>query len=440
MEARRILQTEWLEDERSGRIRQLYRVAARGTILADGYRTSSAARSGTPQRAAAGDAGAAGATEAGAATGLPATIDAYVERVGQLNLSGDRRNDVSHEIRDHLEDSAAEYVRQGHSEAEAVRLAIAGLGAPDVLANRIAHEELTRARLAGGIRRAAVSALFGAAIGLAFATLFVLLLPIVARLLVNAIGSTGVRLYLPDTPEWRAQQTGLILAAAAFFGARRSTLLASQWTRRSLRDTKPIWGLGGGAVALAVAFLAPSNFDALAAVAFLAIPAGWLLGTWRNQRPGDDLISRWGALQAGLLALVFLFVPAVRVFTFNPATPVSDPAPRAQSSVHISVNITTDSLQVGGDTGGWSDFRIEAYPALRHGVDIVPDQTRQAAFGITPGSAFAASSLPRTQNDWWLVLTAMGSDGQRHTLDVAVLPGTDTSPPRGLAAWLLLGR
>jgi hypothetical protein len=430
MEAQHLIRAEWDEGEKT---RRLYRVATRAAVLADRHGWSPIGHPMTPDPLASEQPDADDAS----ARAVPTNVTEFAQRLdAALPLSDPCRNDVRNEIRDHLEDSCAEFERLGRKPEDAAREAMRGLGAPETLAARIAREELTQRRLVSGLGSAGASALLGAVIGIAVAGLAVLLTPIVARYLVELGATAGIHLYLPDSPAWRSQQIGLTACVAAFLAARRGTMYAAEKTRRSLQSIRPIWLATGVVPLTGIALLVPANLDFLTALAFLGIPVAFVLGTWRCQKSGDDLVSRWGAAQAAVVLLVFLFLPGIRIWYFSPSSQVAAPLPAASSNARIVVSSMTDTIRVTG-AEAWSEVRIQAWPAVRNGLEVSPDtRVGSANFEIVPGNAFLVDSLPDSPADWWLVLTAAGGDGVRHTLGVAVLPGHETPQPTSILGWL----
>ena len=434
MEANHILRAEWNEEERP---RLHYRIASKGAQLATKHGWAPLGHPITPDPLVERQA----QDEANASSALPADFIEYVDRLnGAVDLSADRQSEIRHEIRDHLEDSATEQRRLGRNEAAATVAAIAGLGSPELLGQRITQAEVTRSRLLGGIRDAVVSALFGGTIGLAIAGIAVLATPLVGRQVAALLAGMGVHLYLPDTSGWLSEQVSLILVAATFTATRRGTPIAAVNTRRSLRAIKPIWGIGGAVLMAAIALFVPSEFDPLAAFTFGLLPVAWLLGTWRCQRHGDDLISRAGLAQTAIVFGVLMFVPGVRFWVFDPASPLPTSASAASSGVRVVVSADTGTITVKGDQSGWTDLNIEAWPAIRAGIQVAPDPAATTAtYNINPSSAFLASSLPDSPHDWWLVLQGTATDGSRHTLNVFVLPGHEPLAPTNLFS-LITGR
>src|SRR5689334_4242418 len=59
-------------------------------------------------------------------------------RLATLRMAPERRADVVEELSQHLDERHAELVRDGHTDAEAQRLALAELNAPDGIAEQLA--------------------------------------------------------------------------------------------------------------------------------------------------------------------------------------------------------------------------------------------------------------------------------------------------------------
>jgi hypothetical protein len=434
MEAQRLIQGEWIEDKE--RTRRLYRVASRAAVLAG--------KRGWPaiERPIARDPMAGEEAPGRPRLALPASAADFVERfAASLSLSEPSRSDVRNEVRDHLDDSVAYVTRQGRSPEDGVRQAIASLGMPEELAAAIVREEQTRGRLIHGMGSAGVSALFGAAIGIGGGALTILLSPILASAITSLGAGTGVHAYLPQTSEWRSQQVATVFWVAAFLAARRSMPLVAEYSRRSVTAVRPIWALTGGGLLLAIALLMPANLDLPAAIGLLGIPVAFVLGTWRYQRPGDDIASKWGVAQAAIVILLFLFLPGTRVWYYQTSSPTPDPAPLADSAARITISVH-DVIEVTGlDAGTWSDARVDLWPASRSGLQVVPDGTATAPKFVTgPGRALTVESLSNPPAEYWVVLTAVDSGGTRRTLDAIVV----TSPPnlelRSILGWLVGSR
>ena len=436
MEAQRLIQGEWQEGER---IRRLYRVAARATKLAQARGWQPLARPLRPDPAA--DPAADGTSDEPSppSRALPKSIAEYVDRLdAALELSEPSRTDVQSEIRDHLEDSYAAYGRAGHDPDTAALQAIRRLGQPEELGRAINRGQVSRRRLLQAMGTAGVAALYGAGVGLAFAAFAVLIAPVIAKVAVSLIAGIGLHLYLPYTDQYRSQQLGAAAWVAAFLAARRSTPVIAAISHRSERSIVPLWTLAGALPLLVVALFAPIQMDVASTIAYLGLPVAFAVGTWRRQRPGDDLVSRRGIAQAAVLLLVFLFPPGIRFWYFQPSSPAAQPAPIVASDSRLSIDLWGGTVQGADlDAASWRDARIAFWPAIRRGLEVVPDGSATSpSVEIQPGDAPTLGALPDGPDDWWVVLTAVGDDGVRHTLDAQIIQGSRKSGVQTIVGWL----
>ena len=431
MEAQRLIQGEWQEGER---IRRLYRVAARATKLAQARGWQPLARPLRPDPAAD-----IADEPSPASPALPRSIAEYVDRLdAALELSEPSRTDVRIEIRDHLEDSTAEYGRAGIDPEAAANRAIGRLGQPEELGRAINRGQVSRRRLLQAMGTAGVAALYGAGVGLAFAAFAVLIAPVIAKVAVSLIAGSGLHLYLPYTDQYRPQQLGVAACVAAFLAARRSTPVIAEISHRSERSIVPLWTLAGALPLLVAALFAPIQMDAASTIAYLGLPVAFAVGTWRRQRPGDDLVSRPGIAQAAILLLVFLFLPGIRVWYFQPSSPAAQPATVVASDARLSIDLWGGTVQGASiDAASWRDARIAFWPAVRRGLEVVPDGTAGSpSVEIQPGDALTLGALPDGPDDWWVVLTAVGNDGVRHALDTQIIQGSRRTGAQTVVGWL----
>jgi hypothetical protein len=432
MEAQRLIQGEWQEGDQ---IRRLYRVATRATKLAQARGWQPLARPLRPDPAAVDIAD----QPSPVTPALPMSITEYVDRLdAALELSEPSRTDVRSEIRDHLEDSAAEYGRAGIDPEAAAQRSIARLGQPEELGRAINRGQVSRRRLLQAMGTAGVAALYGAGVGLAFAAIAVLIAPVLAKLVVSLIAGIGLHLYLPYTDQYRSQQLGAAAWVAAFLAARRSTPVIAEISHRSERSIVPFWALAGALPLLAVALFAPIQMDVASTVAYLGLPVAFAVGTWRRQRPGDDLVSRRGIAQAAVLLLVFLFPPGIRLWYFQPSSPTAQPASVVASDARLDIDMWGGTVQGANvDAATWRDARIAFWPAIRRGLEVVPDGSATSpSVEIQPGDAPTLGALPDGPDDWWVVLTAVGNDGFRHTLDAQIIQGSRRSGVQTIVGWL----
>jgi hypothetical protein len=103
------------------------------------------------------------------------------------------------------------------------------------------------------------------------------------------------------------------------------------------------------------------------------------------------------------------------------------------STWHVSVS--------GLDPALWPDARIEIWPTARQGVTVVPDpRATQPSMSMLPGDGFDLATLPNPTPDWWVTLTATGSNGQRRTLLADVHTGARSTGLDSLIGWVLARR
>jgi DNA-binding PadR family transcriptional regulator len=465
LEAERVIRGEGREVYPT---RRAYRVAARGLELAAGrgwpvvaHRREqdpiltpiiekSGAHAETTEAGAATEAQPdAGGTDADAVTTAQTVVRDYVSKVDAgLRLSWPHRNSVRIEIGDHLQDCAEELVGRGLDPVAAATEAVARLGPPEVLAEAATSAQFTWRRLLQGIRTGGYVAVVAGGLGLAAGASVLLLAPLIARLVATVGSAFGVHVYVPETVEWLDQQNLAAAWVGAFIAARRSTPRVAIHSRRAEEDIRLAWATAGALPLLLFALLAPIALDSLTAVGLVGIPVAFVVGTWRSQGPGDDSASRRGVAQAAVLLTLFLFLPGFRAWVFDPATvpPANPPAALSQTmSFYWHDNLqgtSTWHVSVSGlDPALWPDARIEIWPTARQGATIAPDpRATQPSRIISPGDGFDLSTLPNPTPDWWVTLTATGSDGQRRTLLADVHVGARSTGLDSLIGWVLARR
>jgi DNA-binding PadR family transcriptional regulator len=373
----------------------------------------------------------------------------YVSKVDAgLRLSWPHRNSIRIEIGDHLQDCADELAGRGLDPVAAATEAVARLGPPEVLAEAATSAQFTWGRLLQGIRTGGYVAVVSGGLGLAAGASVLLLAPFIARTVATVGGAFGLHIYVPETVEWEDQQKVAAAWVGAFIAARRSTPRVAILSRRAEGDIRLAWAIAGALPLLLLALLVPMALDFLTAVGLVGVPVAFLVGTWRSQGPGDDSASRRGVAQAALLVALFLFLPGFRAFVFDPATvpPANPPAALSQAmSFYWHDNLqgtSTWHVSVSGlDPALWPDARIEVWPTVRQGATIAPDpRATKPSMSMSPGDGFDLATLPNPTPDWWVTLTATGSDGQRRTLLADVHSGVRSAGLDSLVGWVLARR
>jgi DNA-binding PadR family transcriptional regulator len=455
LEAERVIRGEWREVEPT---RRAYRVAARGVELAAGRGWPVVAHRQEPDpiltpgiempRASAATAAPSADPAAAelAADAAQSLIRDYVSRVDAgLRLSASHRTGTRIEIGDHLQDCVEDLVGAGFDPVAAATEATARLGPPEVLAEAASKVQLTRRRLLDGMRSGGYRAVLTGGVALAGGALVVLLTPLISRFLTTMALGAGLHVYMPETVQWRDQQNLAAVWVAVFMAARRSTPRVATESRRAESAIRPVWAVAGVAPLALVALLAPVALDSLTVIGLLGVPIAFVVGVWRFQGPIDDPASKRGVAQATLLLTLFLFLPGFRVWVFDPATiPHDNPSAALSTAMEFRWydNLEGTSswyVSVSGlDPAVWHDAQIEFWPTARQGPTIAPDPgATHPSLAISPGERLDLATLPDPTPDWWVTLTATGSDGQRRTLLAEVHPGAPPFNLDSLLGWAL---
>ena len=449
LEAERLIRGEYRDREPT---RRVYRIAAKGRDLASRRGWPAIAHRTEPDpllTKPAGDAQEASDQEnhRGAAETAPETPswDSFLVRLdAALRLSGPQRRSVRLEIEDHLTDCSAELVKAGLNESDARREAIARLGPPETLAESVNRSQLTRRRLLEGIPPSLYVAVFAGGIGTAAGAALLFLAPLLARALTSIAVIVGVHLYIPETGEWLDQQLLAALCLGAFMAGRISLPRLANETRRLETGISPWWSLGMGLPLLLVVLLLPIMLDLMTIIWLLSIPIAFAVGARRYKKVGDDPVSRKGIAAAAALIVPLMFMPGVRVWAYGPAAQgVSIPSPAITSGVSLAWDHSTgrwEASVVGVDEAVWHDVQIEFWPILRQGPFIVPDPNAREPLLIASPVGAQPSAIEDPPADLWVVVTAVGSDGQRRTLHAEVHQSDGAGGPSLLLNWLLGNR
>ncbi len=372
--------------------------------------------------------------------------DAYLERVRtELRLPPDLETDIVEEIRGHLADTTTALVDEGLDQERAEREALARLGAPDVMAERLRRAHQTRRRLfaaaGGGVWAAGTEGLYA----LIFGSLFLgvaLVLAAVATLALSTVVHVDGRSF--DT-SFNTGFAGLVWAFAAERGGRAATLVVGARSRRCVGAVRwPIAAVGAGLLGWLVLGVIDLTLDWPAVVTTLAIPAGFALGAlrakdgqaprWRAHRTWPLVLAVAGAI-VGVSIVLAAVVPSApawqggalaerdALYRFDRIGPDLDPSgpyPIASSSL---------SWVSGGPIfGSWTvdpaaiatvrDVRLELWRSIGPNGPIAADAVRPAAtvpLEVVDGSADLTVNAPRYRDlsAFWLVVTGIDRAGQR---------------------------
>jgi DNA-binding PadR family transcriptional regulator len=454
LEAQGLLSSAWHEE---GGTRRVYRITAAGQKEAEEHGWGAVAARGrrTGDRERPGETGEPEWTWRSEAERQPShsqdepeyrAVEAYVAELDcALALDALHRHDVDAEIGDHLSASIARREAQGQGCIEATEQAIAALGPAPELARAINSAQLSRARLEAGLRWgsavATLTAFTALAVGLCIA-FFVT--PVAADVVTAVAGTFGIHLFAPSTPEWRTEEVGVCGWIGAFVAARRSMPNVSLRSRRAEEVAWPIWAAAGATALAAVVLLFPFRLDGFAILTLAGIPLAWVLGTRHPATPYGDTVTARGLALALIVATVALLAPGARVWVYDRSNAPAHGSPFEAGAPVTAVWEGSPETLVGQMTislepaSGWTDPRLEVWPAAESGLSIVPDSTAAEPALVAPGGEpIDLSLLSHDVPTWWLAVTAVGPDGRRHTLDSSVHIGWRNHGLNNILAGLL---
>jgi DNA-binding PadR family transcriptional regulator len=457
LEAEGLIEGAWHEDDRT---RRTYRITAAGMQYAEKEGWGPVAFRRSRGSGALADADGADGNwswladtrirpadeESPAGSPESAAVGAYLGRLqDSLHLSIVYCTDVRHEIADHIADSTAR-LRVGSGESpDAATATLEALGPAEDLAGHIDAAQLTTERLRSGLWWGSAVGTLTVMVGGALASAGLLWsTPFIASALPVVAGALGLHLYAPFTAEWGTEALALAGWVGAFVGARRSMPHVALKSRRAESYVWRIWAIAGGLPLAASAILVSLSLDPLAAATLLGIPIAWVLGT-RRPAPlyGQTVTNRGLAICLAVLAVVLL-LPGGRVWAFDPSViPSADPPVTHDQTATVNWDGSGTSarwqVQIALPIGaGWHDARLELWPTHRVGPTIVLDSSATAPTqAVAAGDFLDFTALPRGTPDWWVTVTAVGPDGNRHTLDTEVIYGRPAHVNASILLWLI---
>ena len=368
-----------------------------------------------------------------------AALAAYAEDLAaRLDLPRAEQNRVRLEIADHLRDSAHSLERQGHDPEAATTEALRRLGPSTALAAAIEQAEQTPSRFKRGIRRGVLEIIGEMVFWLALSIVpFALALGLVD--IVTGLGRVaGLHLVVLKTAEWTTSQAAVMACAGAFAAGRISLGRLARISRHNEATFQKRWALGGGAVLLAIVLVVPGYLDALTVATLLGVPVAFVAGSLRPQQFRESAYSARGVAAAALLVLVVTFLPAVRLFDFDPNGTPGTPLAQGGATVVLTVDPHPDGTFTYGLPGqtGTGSVTVELWPATTDWPFIVVDRSTTAAVtSVQPGSGVDLAALP-PYRQWWVVAVSTAPDGTRTALAVTIQTGT-SSKPGSVLGWLI---
>jgi DNA-binding PadR family transcriptional regulator len=368
-----------------------------------------------------------------------AALAAYADELGaRLDLPRAEQNRVRHEIADHLRDSAHSLERQGHDPEAAATEALRLLGPSAALANAIEQAQQTPSRFKRGIRRGVLEIVGEMAFWLALSIVPFALAPGLLDIVTGLGRVAGLHLVVLRTAEWTTSQAALMVCAGAFAAGRISLGRLARISRHNEATFRKRWALGGAAVLLAIVLVAPGYQDGLTVVTLLAVPVAFVAGSLRPQQFRESAYSVRGVAAAALVVVVVTFLPAVRLFDFDPNGTPGTPLAQGGATVILSVDSHPDGTFTYGlpEQTGTGSVTVELWQASTDWPFIVVDRSATAAVrSVQPGSGVDLAALP-PYRQWWVVAVSTAPDGTRTALAVAIQTGT-ASKPGTVLGWLI---
>ena len=375
----------------------------------------------------------------------PAPVKAFLSELeASLQLSAVYRHDARNEIGDHIADSAAQLHAGGCEPKEAIAEAIATLGPAGELAAEISQAQLTQRRLRHGLQWASAEATLASfgTLALTWAVLATFT-PALLWILTHVSGAIGFHLYAPNVAELHTEDLGIAGCVGAFVGARISMPVLSLKSRQAESVVWTKWALLGAPPLALLALIVPANLDPLSAATLIAIPIAWIVGTRRPKPAAGDVLTVSGVALTAAVAVALVILPGVRVWGFQPDR---EPAASAPYTSVPNVSMTWTGEPGGAsshvqvtlpEASGWSEAQLEVWPARREGIVIEPDPTAGRVTLASSVSVFDFPLLSPSQSDWWVTVSAVGTDGHRRTIAADLRLGRPPHFHGSLLNWLI---
>ena len=464
LEAERLLQSDWHEEERT---RRKYRLTAIALEQADehgwpalAFRGGQAAPSEPdPRRGTASpdpetgswfvpprsdgvpsgpdrEATAGPSRTSGDHAARGAAIDRYsTELDASLDLPAVERNRVRQEIADHLADSAAGLEPSGLDASAATAQAIERLGPALDLATRIERAQQTTVRRDRAIRRAVLELVGEMALWLMLAVAVVVLAPGVADLIAKVGGLAALHLVVLRSPEWTTSQVAITICIGAFAAGRLSMGHLARISRHRDATFRKQWAAIGALALLGLALLLPGYQDLLVVASSLVTPLAFVAGTFRPKHADESSYTWSGIGLAALIVAVVTFLPASRLFDFDPngtpGAPYAHGGPQGSLSANQLTNGSADFTASSKLTGSLS---VELWPATTEGLFMVVDRSARQPTVVATHPLDLAKLPPHTA--WWVAAVVTGPDGTRTTVALIIEPG-DSAGPGTAFGWLI---
>ena len=365
-----------------------------------------------------------------------AAIARYADDViATVDLPPALRSEVRHEIADHLFD-AADALTHGGMDAEAATMeAIERLGPAQALAGKIATAQHSVDRRNRALRRAIFEFVGETALWLALSGITITVAPGIGDRLIALGRVFGVHLTYLRSAEWATTQLAFTLCVGAFVAGRMSLGHLARISRHSDAEFRTRWSLGGAAVQLAFVLALPCHPDPLVVATFLAVPLAFIAGTFRPTHVGEDLYSIRALVVAGFIMVAVVFLPAVRLFAYDPNGTPGTPFGTGDSFSYLVIEEHTDgTFDYSTPAASGDSVSFELWPASTDGFYVVVDRSATAPALVVTKAVDLATLPPSGQ--WWVVAVEKSAAGKRTAVAVAIQSGA-SSPQGTVLGWLI---
>ncbi len=273
------------------------------------------------------------------------------------------------------------------------------------------------------------------ALWLMLAVAVVVLAPGVADLIAKVGGLAALHLVVLRSPEWTTSQVAITICIGAFAAGRLSMGHLARISRHRDATFRKRWAVVGALAILAVALLLPGYQDLLVVASLLAAPVAFVAGTFRPKHADESSYTWSGIGLAALIVAVVTFLPASRLFDFDPNGTPGAPFAQGDPQGSLSANqLTNGSVDFTASSKLTGTLSVELWPAAANGPSLVVDRSVGAPTVVATHPLDLAKLAPHTA--WWVAAVVTGPDGTRTTVALIIEPGASPGPGTAFG-WLI---
>jgi hypothetical protein len=229
--------------------------------------------------------------------------------------------------------------------------------------------------------------------------------------------------------------SAIALCVGAFVAGRMSLGQMARISRHSDAAFRTRWSLGGAAGLLAVVLVVPCHPDLLVVATLFAVPLAFIAGTFRPKHDGEDLYSLRALGLAGLVMVAVVFMPAVRLFAYDPNGTPGTPFGASDSFSYLVIEQHTDgTFDYSTEAAPADSTSFELWPASTDGFYIVVDRSATRSAIVVTRAVDLATLPPSGQ--WWVVAVEKNADGKRTAVAITIQAGAIDAPNTAMG-WLV---